>query len=189
MRTEIKKIIIGSTLFILGAIIVPMAIVLPLMLRESNNDQFRAPGTTQVNIDKPGRYYLWNDHITVFEGKSYNRSEHIPDNMEFVFQNKGTNEKLEFISDTSISSSSGSSSKNSIGYIEVQNPGDIDINISGDIKERVFSFSQSDILLMIGLIFGGCALSMILGFTGFGIAVWGVVQLIQSNKKPIQNKD
>lgn len=182
MKTEIKLIIAGATLFVLGAFVIPLATVLPLILRDSSDDQFKVPGTTQVKIEEPGSYYLWNDYQTVFEGKSYNRSQNIPDGIEITLQNKETGEKFNFISDTSISSSSGSSSKNSIGYIEVQTPGTVEISISGGDEERVFSFSRSDLLLMFGMIFGGLALSMLIGFSGFGLTIWGIVKLVQSKK-------
>ena len=185
MKTGIKTIITGAVLFIVGAFVIPLAVVLPIVIGLSNSDekQFIIPGDTQTTIEKPGRYYLWNDHQTIFKGKSYNRSESIPDGIEIKITNVETGKLFDFVSDASMSSTSGNSSKNTIGYIEVSSPCTVDIKITGGEEERVFSLSESNLLKMIGIILGGSVLAIILGFAGFGIAVWGIVKLVRSNKK------
>jgi len=183
MKTGVKTIIAGAILFVLGAFVVPLAIILPLILGDSNEIQFIVPGSTQIVIEEPGRYYMWNDYQTVFNGKSYNRSESIPDGIQIIITNTGTGEILDFVSDTSISSSRGSSSKNTLGYIEVQSPSTVDIEVFGGEEKRVFSFSESNLLKMFGLIFGGSIVAVIFGVTGFGITIWGIVKLVRSSKK------
>lgn len=176
-------------LFILGALVIPVLMVpfvLPLLFGASNAVQFKIPGTIQATVEKPGRYYVWNDFRTVYEGKSYDRSEGIPDGVEIrVHNSKG--ELLKFVSNTSISSSAGSSSKNSIGYVEVESPGKVGIEVSGGNEERIFSFGESGLLKMFGLIIGGFGLSMLVGISGFGIIIWGIVKLVRGNKKGEQN--
>jgi hypothetical protein len=183
MKTGVKTIIAGAILFVLGAFVVPLAIILPLIFGDSNEIQFKVPGSTQIVIEEPGRYYMWNDYQTVFYGKSYNRSESIPDGIEIRIMNASTGELFDFVSDTSISSSRGSSSKNTIGYIEVQSPSTVEVEVAGGEEERVFSFSESNLLKMFGLILGGSILAVIIGITGFGITIWGIVKLMRSSKK------
>jgi hypothetical protein len=173
-------------LFILEAVVIPLLFVLPLLLGSSHEVQFRIPGTIQTTVEKPGRYYLWNDFRTVYEGKSYDRSERIPDGIEIRIHNsKG--ELLEFVGNTSISTSAGSSSKNSIGYVEVESPGKVSIEITGGNEERIFSFAESGLLKMLGLILGGFGLSLLVGISGFGIIIWGIVKLARANRKGEQN--
>ncbi len=183
MKTGIKTIIAGVSLVILGVFAVPAAIVLPLILGDSNEKQFEIPGNTQIAVEKPGRYYLWNDYQTVFQGKSYNRFKSIPDGIEIKITNAETGELLDFVSDISISSSIGSSSQNTIGYIELQEPCSVDITVIGGAEKRVFSFSKSKLRDMLWLIIGGFVLSPTLGIAGFGITTWGIVKLGRSNKK------
>ena len=183
MKTGIKTIIAGVTLFVLGAVVVPLAIVLPIVLGEKNKEQFVIPGSTHVAVEEAGRYYLWNDYQTVFKGKSYIRSEAIPDGLEITIKNEKTGEPYNFVSDSSISSSSGTSSKKAIGYIEVLTPGTVCIEILGGDEERIFSFSRSILLAMFGLILGGFGLSMILGLSGVALLIWGIVKLVRSNRE------
>lgn len=89
---------------------------------------------------------------------------------------------LKFIANTSMSSSSGSSAKSSIGYVEVQQPSRLRIDVSGDVEPLVFSFAQSIFLKMFGLIFAGVGLSLLVGVAGLIIGVIGVVKLAQGNR-------
>lgn len=182
MEKGLKTLIAGIVLFVVGAVIVPLAFVLPVILNDSDEQQFIIPGNTEVAIGKPGRYYLWNDFLTVFNGKSYNRSDSIPDGLEIAITNED-GEVLNFVSDTSTSLSSGRSSKNSIGFIEVSAPSRLTVSVLGGSEERVFSFSESDMMKMLGRIFVGSAVSMVLALAGVGISIWGIVKLVQNNKK------
>jgi len=173
-----KKIVFGIILFILGAIIIPLAIVLTVVSNLPDNKQFKVPGTARVIIDEPGRYYLWNDYQTIFEGKSYNRSERVPDGVEIKIKDADTGEAFDFVTSLTISSSNGASSKNSIGYIDVQNAVDISIEIVGLNNERIFSFSQSSILKLIGLFLVVGLLSTVSALSGIVFTIWGIVSLI-----------
>ena len=186
MRAGTKTIIAGVSLIVLGAVVVPLAIVLPLVLGNKNQIQFMIPGSAQVVVAKAGRYYLWNDYRTVFEGKSYNRSEAIPDGIEITIRNEGTGERLDFVSDLSISSSGGSGSKNSIGYVEVHAPGRVGVEVLGGNEERIFSFSRSLLWVLLGFILGGFGLFMILGLSGAGLTIWGIIKLVRSST-PVSN--
>lgn len=186
MKPGIKTIIAGGVLFVLGAFVVPLLVVLPLILRSSNAVQFKIPGTIEATVAKPGRYYLWNDFRTIYEGKSYDRSESIPDGIEIrIHDSKG--ELLPFVASTSISSSAGAGSKTSIGYLEVENPGKVKIEVSGGNEERIFSFSEFVFPKMFGLFFAGFGLSILVALSGFGIMLWGIVKLIRADKKGGQN--
>jgi hypothetical protein len=174
-----KKIVIGIILFILGAFIIPLTLVLTVVSNLPAEKQFKIPGTAQVTIDEPGRYYLWNNYQTLFEGKSYNRSERLPDGIEIKITDASTGEPFDFTTSLSISSTSGSNSKNSIGYIEVQNAADISIEVAGGNNERIFSFSQSRLLELIGLILACVLLSTVSALSGVGITIWGIISLVR----------
>ena len=183
MKAGVKTIITGIFLIVLGAFVIPVTVVLSLILDNSNEEQFKIPVTTLVAIEKPGRYYLWNEYQTIFNGISYNRSKSIPDGIEIKIRNHTTGESYDFISNDSISSNSKGSSRNSIGYVDIQNIGSIDIEITGGNEERIFSFSQFDFWAMLGLIFGGIAISMMTCLSGLGLAIWGIINVSKANKK------
>jgi hypothetical protein len=179
MKLGLKTLIIGIALFILGGFVIPFLLILPLFLNESANTQFLIPGSKEVTVEKPGRYYLWNDFQTVYEGKSFSRSENIPDGLE-VAVTDDTGRTLAFTSDTSTSSSSARSSKRSIGYVEVSNPGKLTVSVSGDSEARVFSFSQSIFPKIFLAILGGGTASLLMAFIGFSIGIWGLIKLVRS---------
>lgn len=181
MKPGIKTIITGGVLFLVGAFVVPLLFVLPLILGHEQEAQFKAPGNIEVAVEKPGRYYLWNDFRTVYDGKSYDRSESIPDGLEIRIRD-AEGHQLQFVSDGSISSSSGSSAKKSIGYVEVEHPGKVTVQVTGGSEVRIFSFSQSGLLRMFSLILGGFGLSMIVAIAGFGLMIWGMVTLVRANQ-------
>lgn len=177
MKPGLKILITGITLFILGGFVVPLLFVLPLALNSEKNHPFLIPGSKEVKVEKPGRYYVWNDHKTIYEGKSYNRLESIPDDLEFLIRSEGGT-TLSFTGDTSRSSTSGEASRNTIGYVDVSEPGILTISVSGNSEKRVFSFSRSGFAeqFFFLVLFGGMA-STLVAFSGLGLMIWGIVKL------------
>jgi hypothetical protein len=182
MKPGIKTIVAGGVMFLMGAFVVPLLFILPLILEHDQDAQFKAPGSIEVTAKKPGRYYLWNDYRTVYNGKSYDRSESIPDGLEIQIRAADGHE-LQFVSHGSISTSGGSSAKKSIGYVGVEHPGKVTVQVTGGSEDRILSFSQSGLLRMFGLILGGFGLSMIVAIGGIGLIIWGILKLVRANRK------
>lgn len=179
-----KLLVTGITLCILGLLVITLVIPVLLfdLINDSNGEQFKAPGRTQVMVEEPGRYYLWNNYHTIFEGKSYNRSKRIPDGMEFKISNQETNKPFDFVPQLSISSNRGMKSSNSIGYVDITTPQNIEIEILGGAEERIFSFSRSVFSTQLGLIIGGALLTMLICSAGFALSIWGMVKRVNSKK-------
>ena len=188
MKTGAKTIITGIFLIVLGAFVIPVTVILSLILVDSNEKQFKIPVTTVITVEEPGRYYLWNEYQTIFNGISYNRSKSIPDGIEIKIKNQKTGEPYNFISNGSISSNSKGSSRNSIGYVDIQHVGSINIAIAGGNEERIFSFSQFELWNIFGLILGGIGLAIMTCLSGLGLAIWGIINVSKSNKKAEQIK-
>lgn len=179
MRSGIKTILSGG-IFLVGAFVVPLLFVLPLLMAHKQEAQFKIPGTIEVAVKEPGRYYLWNDFRTGYNGKSYDRSESIADGIEIRIHD-ASGHQLQFVTDASISMSSGTSSKKSIGYVEVESPGAVTVEVKGGGEERIFSFSQSGLLKIFSMIIGGVGLSMMIAVTGIGLIIWGIVKLARGD--------
>ena len=179
MKSGIITIITGIALFLIGTCIIPAIFAIILVLGGLKELQFKVPGTAQATIEKPGRYYIWNNYETVYKGRSYSRSEKLPDGMEIRI--KDSDGKLfDFVSDSSTSSNGMGSSKKSIGYIEAKSTGKVDIEVTGGNEERIFSFAQSGILKTLLTVFG---IVVLFGFAGFGVTIWGIVKLVMALKK------
>lgn len=185
MKPGLKTLIAGVLFFILGGIVIPVFLIFSLFFNESSNHQFLVPGAQEVTVSEVGRHYLWNDYQTIYGGKSFSRSEDIPDGLEITVADE-SGKVLAFIGDTSTSFSSGNNSKNSIGYVEVGDPGKLLVFVSGNFEERVFSFSQSLFMKRFLTTIGGGLLAFLLAFTGLGLGVWGIVKLIRNKTEKQQ---
>jgi len=183
MKTGTNLIIAGVTILALGSFISPLLIVMHIV-QDSGTDhtQFKIPGQIRVTASAPGRYYLWNDNKTIYGGISYNRSESVPDGIKIRLSNPDTGEPYDFVSNTSMSVSSGSSEKHTIGYITIEKPCDINIDISGGNEERIFSFSRAVFMKIMGLILGVIALAMTAAITGIAMIVFGIIKTSERQK-------
>ncbi len=178
MKPGLKPLFTGIALCVAGLFVVPVAIILPILLSDSGDTPFIAPGSAEFTVEEPARYYLWHDHQTIFEGTSYNRPVEIPDGVT-ISVSQADGEALAFTSDGSMSMSRGSHSSQSIGYVDVPTTGLWTVEVSGEAEPFVVSFAESKLLKIFGLIFGGVGLCLLLGGAGVILVVIGVVRLAQ----------
>jgi hypothetical protein len=178
MKSGLLLVIFGAMLF-LGAFIIPVLFVLPLILGKSDEIQFKVPGQLEFNAKTAGRYYLWNDYETVYHGKTYNSSEKLPDGLDIVVRSADGTE-LQFTSDTSSSVNGNGSSARSIGYVEMDQPGKLKIEVSGNTQDRVFSFAKSKLPKILGLVSAGVGASVLAFFVSMGLIIWGILKLIKA---------
>lgn len=179
MRRGLKTTITGGLLFLLGGFVVPLLLVLVVVSHHEPETQFKVPGQTEVMVKEPGRYYLWHDYQTVYQGRNYTQSGDIPDGLTIQVHDANGRE-LPFVSDRSISSSNNGSTRKSIGYVAVAQPETLTVQVSGSAQDLIFSFSQFRLLRLFGLIFGGVGLSILVGLGGLGLMVWGIVKLVRA---------
>ncbi len=182
MKSGIKTIIIGAVVFILGAVVVPVLCILPFLQHQHDQTQFKIPGKIEIAVQESGRYYLWNDFQTIYDGRTFSQSEHIPDGLNIQITDS-SGRKITFVGNTSISFSSGSSARDSIGYVEIEKPGKITVQVSGNTEERIFSFSKSRLLKMFLLLLAGFGGSAIIALTGLGLVIWGIWRQVKFVKK------
>ena len=184
MKKGVKKIIGGGILFVIGMIL-PFAFIIPLVF-QTDDITFRAPGSVDVIIEKPGRYYLYNNYSTVFEGRSYSFAEELPHGLSFSLIEKESGASVPMNSDLSISSEAGSQLKSSIGYFKLIRPGQYTLTVSGNMEDRIFSFGES----FFGHRFKNMILGMLVAFaaaiTALVLIVLGIVDLVRESKSANQ---
>ena len=187
MKKHTKQIISGITLFILGGIIIPTvfsAIVILYAISSKPLAKFTIPGQATVNIEKQGKYYLWNDYQTVFDGKTYFNSEDMPHGLDISLLEKQEGDSVEFIFEQSISSSRGESHKNSIGYFEITKPGTYILSVLGESEPRVCSLGTSIYNLRNVFVFlGTSCLAGVMGITGFVLVLVGFIGFVKDNNQ------
>jgi len=182
MKNKVKYIIIGVLLFVIGAFVMPLGLVLYFVTLEETATKFKIPCYREITVEEPGKYYLWNEYQCVFEGTVYNSSEVLPNGLKINLISKDTSKTPELHSDASMSVSSGNNESNSVGYYNITETGIYFLEVSGDADTRIFSFGKSRIgkIIIVVLIFG--ILSLVISFTGIGVTIYGIVQVVKGNR-------
>jgi len=176
------KITIGTVLFLVGLIVVPGSMVYWVIMEDEDDLRFTGPGEVAVDVDEPARYYLWHDHVTVFEGVTYNYPAELPTGMSIIVTDE-SGEPQEFDTMTSMSSSSGSEESGSIGYVDFEEAGAYTLSLDNLSEPRVFSFGRSVFLENVVMFFAVIAVSVLVGVLGFAVFIWGLVSLLTNRKR------
>jgi hypothetical protein len=189
MKKHTKQILWGGILFVTGGFFIPLIIWIFVFISIFNNQSlstFLIPAIIEVSIEKEGRYYLWNDYETVFEGKTYSVDEDIPHDITISLIDKSGIKKSDIIPDFSASSSSFGSNKKSIGYFDIDKPGQYLLEVSGQTQPRVFSFgSEVFSLKRLAAIFTIEAVFIMAAISGFILVVIGLVNYFKDKKQTI----
>lgn len=181
MKRGLKPLLTGIVLLVLAVLALPLAFFGSTFLTGQGGKQFLVPGSTEITVTEPGRYYLWNDYETIYEGKSFRRSETVPDGVEIVVGDEN-GDPIPLITDHSVSRTRNGHSQKSIAHFDLDQPGSVRISVTGGMPERVFSLSQSKIWQTFGMVFGGIALAGVLAVLGLILGVVGIVKLANSGK-------
>src|SRR5258705_12453255 len=86
--------------FAAGAIVIAgiagaVALVFQLMSVIGEAQQFLAPGKHAFTVDHPGKHVVWNDHRTVFQGRTYDLPERLPEGMRIEVIETASKKSLE----------------------------------------------------------------------------------------------
>ncbi len=187
-RKPIKLLISGIILFVGGIIaytLFTIFLFLPLWTLLIYNDyvQFLVPGSVEIEIEDEGRYYLWNDYQTVYEGKTYSKPEEVPDNLIISLKTKDGALHYDIIGKTSISTSSDSTSRKSIGYFDITVPGDYILEVKGETDPGLFSFRQFNYDTKLAMVMGiGEGVSLLIIFAGFALGVVAIVKIVKARR-------
>lgn len=176
MKKGMKLLIVGAIFGLLGIVVIPSVMVFSFLLNQPEHHQFKVPGETTVKVEEPGRYYLWDDFETIYENQSYVRRPGIADGLIIYFKDE-KGRYLDFERDVSMSSESLGEHRKSIGYVHVEEPGEITIQIKGNMEERIFSISRSWFLRFFLTMMLGVTSSVIVGIIGIVMCIVGVVRL------------
>lgn len=177
MKKGTGKILIGIVLALAGLLVIPVAVIAPAIPAGSQSVTFLVPGQARLEALEPGRFYLWHEHETVFDGERRVAGERLPDGLRMEVRRLDENRALAFESNASMSTTSGSNASRSIGYVEVERPGTLEVEVTGgDDQQRVFTFARMrfwEIARAIGL---GLVSILLIGSAGIGVLIWGIVE-------------
>lgn len=177
MKKGVTLIVIGSLLCLAAFSFGFIKFFNALMSMEPHENAFLVPGQTEVQVTEPGEYYLWNVYQTVYEGRAYNQSSNLPNGVEIDITDAGGH-TLDLDSDQNASASINNHQMQAIGRVLISQPGAIQIEVSGDFEQRVFSFSQFRIFKMMRELFALFAACSLVFIIGCGLLVWGIMILV-----------
>ncbi|MGI6240494.1 MAG: hypothetical protein ACOYJW_00970 [Candidatus Omnitrophota bacterium] len=183
MKNGAKKAIGGGILFFVAGII-PFAFVIPIFFH-GERPVLRAPGTIEISIKKPGKYVVWNNYNTTFEGNTYFFGKELPGGLSFSLNEKFSGTTIPFQTSSGTTVTIGEEEKVSVGYFKVTNAGQYKLTITGDAGNRIFSFEKS-MLENVGNFFlaliGGIVLAIILLVVAVVFIIQGIIELGRESK-------
>jgi uncharacterized membrane protein len=162
-----------SALFAIAGMAIAVGLVIYAIVSADDANQFVVPGRHAFVVEKPGKHRVWNDHRTVFQGRTYDVSRALPDGVRIIVT--GTDGRpVEVISGGSATSTTTAAERVAIASFEAASPGRYEIVVEGDFKPRVFSVGRDFVPWLVATIFGaffaiftGIAVACVLGLWTF----------------------
>lgn len=135
--------VLALLLFIVGSIGGIGLLFTSIFTSISDGTQFIVPGEVIINVEKPGKYTLWNEAKTIYQGRLYTGSRELPDVLEIRITEILTGRTMPLSSATSHTETVGSTIRTAIGNIHFDEPGRYRIRVSGNFSERIFMIRRS----------------------------------------------
>lgn len=137
--------------------------------------QTKVPGTFSVEIDEPGRFYVWDNHWTVFDGERIQYEADCPDDAKISVRDASSS-AMPFVQDRSKSWSIGNSGKTSIGYIDVSNATTLELAFDDVGRERIVTVSNRTMKQELWARLGGLGIGLGIGILGILIFAMGFLR-------------
>ena len=164
----------------LAGFLAAAALVASLVLHYDGGTQFVAPGSKTLDLRK-GRQVIWNDHVTVFEGRSYDSSRNLPDGLQITVTD-GSGRSVTLRGTTGATVKGGGTERVAVMDFEVLQPGRYTITARGDFPPRVLSVGPEVVWLVMGSIFGAIGLVLLGTGAGVAIAAWAFIRREQARE-------
>ena len=139
--------------------------------------QFLAPGRQVLELSA-GNHVVWNDHVTVFEGRSFQSSKTLPDGLQVTVTGPG--------GEIPLRSASGGTYKGwntervAVMQFDVARPGRYEVAVQGDFQPRVFSVGPDHVAAVLWTVFGAIAVLFLGMGSGIGVAAWAFLRREQA---------
>src|SRR5262245_1072352 len=164
----------------LAGFLAAAGVVVSLIFHYDEGVQFVAPGSKTLDLAK-GRHVVWNDHVTVFEGRSYDSSKNLPDGAQITVTDSGG--AVVVLRRTSGSTIRGGGTERvSVLEFEVTRPGRHEIVVRGNFPPRILSVGPNVAWLLLCSIFGAIGLILLGTGAGVAIAAWAFIRREQARE-------
>ena len=150
-----------------------------LVLTWEEGTQFLAPGRQALTL-KAGNHVVWNDHVTVFEGRSYHSSRTLPDGLQVTVT--GGDGGIALRSASGATTKGWNTERVAVMQFDIAQPGRYEIAVLGDFRPRVFSVGPDHVGAVLWTIFGAIAALFVSFGAGIGIAAWAFIRREQARE-------
>jgi len=158
----------------LAGFLAAAGLIVSLVLKYDEGTQFVAPGRKALDLGT-GRHVVWNDYVTVFEGRTYDSSKNLPEGAQItVTDGSGASVALRRTSGSTFKSSG--TERVSVLEFEVTQPGRYEVAVRGDFPPRVFSVGPDLVWIMLCSIVGAIGLVFLGSGAGIGVAAWAFIR-------------
>ena len=165
---------------VLCGVLTAAALVARLVLTWEEGTQFLAPGRQALTLD-PGEHVVWNDHVTVFEGRSYRSSKDLPDGVQITITD-GSGASVALRRASGATYKGFNTERVAVMKFDIARPGRYEVAVQGDFQPRVFSVGPDHTGALLWTAFGAIAL-LFLGFgAGIGVAAWAFIRREQARE-------
>lgn len=178
MRDWKSKIATGIGIALIGALLVPALLLTPVADMPDEEVRFLAPGEATLDVAAPGRFHLWHEYRSRFDGRRYEADDRLP--IGTVIEVRQRERSLEAVPTDRIRTEFGDSASVSVARIDVPAAGPVSLSVRyRDGRPRVLSLSRftlGDWAKAIGL----SVVSMLIGGgAGLALLIVGVAQRLQ----------
>ncbi|QDT03982.1 hypothetical protein K227x_23680 [Rubripirellula lacrimiformis] len=135
--------------------------------------QTKVPGTVTAEIDSPGRYYVWDNHWTMFDGERLQYDAEWPDDARIAVRD-ASGEELKFVPDASQNWSIGNNEKTSVGYVDVPLATTIQLDVDDVGRDRIVTVSNRTMEQELWSRLGGFGVALVVGILGVPICLLGL---------------
>ncbi len=159
----------------LGCIVAAGGLIAWHVLKNDEGAQFLAPARHVLEL-RPGRYVVWNDHVTIFEGRSYDESKKLPPGVQITVTEVSGSRSVPVRKSVNATFKGSTTERTAVVEFDVARQGRYEIAMLGDFPPRVFSMGPDTVRTLLWSIFGAIAL-VFLGFgAGIGIGAWAFIR-------------
>ncbi len=140
-----------------------IALVVWQIVAQEEPVRFLAPGSSSIEVSRPGRYVLWHEYRTVFENRTYDSEPKLPANVRFRIE---APDRSPVRLDTSASGSwnSGSVEREMFAGFDAKQTGHYTVTAEADPPQRVIAVGPDPFWPLVKVVLGAIAL----GATGIG---------------------
>jgi hypothetical protein len=104
---------------------------------------FKAPGSREIEIPQPGKFVLWNEYQTIFDGKTYASGPTLPPGLTFEVTELPSNQRIAGVAGLNSYLTVNQTRRQSVATFQLPQPGRYRVSVTGQFPERIFYFRES----------------------------------------------